>query len=80
MSAHGWLVVLRLLGEQAHQQPGAVGAPRGPLRERHAIAAVDAWEHAYFFDYQTAKAKYVESILSGLDWNVVGARLSAAGY
>ncbi len=31
-------------------------------------------------DYQTAKAKYVESILSGLDWNVVGARLSAAGY
>jgi Fe-Mn family superoxide dismutase len=82
MSGHGWtLLVLRLrlenkLTNNLVQSEHHVGL----FANVHVMAAFDAWEHAYFFDYQTAKAKYVESILSGLDWNVVGARLSAAGY
>ena len=43
------------------------------------VAAFDAWEHAYFYDYQTTKAKYVEAILSGANWSVVSARFNALG-
>jgi Fe-Mn family superoxide dismutase len=81
MSGHGWTLLVHdpfenkltnVLVQSEHHV--------GLFANARVIAAFDAWEHAYFFDYQTAKAKYVESILSGLDWNVVGARLSAAGY
>ena len=40
------------------------------------MAAIDAWEHAYFADYQTKKADYVTNTLSGLNWDVINARLS----
>jgi Fe-Mn family superoxide dismutase len=46
----------------------------------HAMIAVDAWEHAYFFDYQTGKAKYVEAVLSGLNWDVLNKRLGMVGH
>jgi len=42
------------------------------------MGAFDAWEHAYVADYQTSKAKYVEAVLSGLNWNVLEARLKEA--
>jgi Fe-Mn family superoxide dismutase len=44
------------------------------------MVAVDAWEHAYFADYQTAKAKYVDAVLSGLDWNVLNKRFAQVGH
>jgi Fe-Mn family superoxide dismutase len=81
MSAHGWTLLVhdpfenKLTNVLVHSEHHA-----GLFANTRVIAAFDAWEHAYFFDYQTAKAKYVEAILSGLDWNVVGARLTAAGY
>lgn len=38
------------------------------------MIAVDAWEHAYFADYQTKKADYVGAVLSGLNWGTINAR------
>ena len=35
--------------------------------------------HTYFFDYQTGKAKYVESILTGLNWDVLSNRFKQVG-
>lgn len=81
MSAHGWTLLVHdpfegkltnVLVQSEHHV--------GLFANARVIAAFDAWEHAYFFDYQTSKAKYVEAILSGADWNVIGARLTAAGY
>lgn len=81
LSAHGWTLLVhdpfenKLANVLVHSEHHA-----GLLANTRVIAAFDAWEHAYFFDYQAAKAKYVDALLSGLDWGVVGARLTAAGY
>src|SRR4051812_24451751 len=64
MSAHGWLVVQYdytdgKLANNLVQSEHHVGL----FANVHAIVAVDAWEHAYFFDYQTKKADYVNNML-----------------
>ena len=46
----------------------------------HVLIAVDAWEHAYFADYQTKKADYVANALSGLNWDVLNKRLAMVGH
>lgn len=38
----------------------------------HVMAAFDSWEHAFMIDYGIARPKYVESLLSGLNWNAMG--------
>ncbi|MCL2566130.1 MAG: Fe-Mn family superoxide dismutase, partial [Defluviitaleaceae bacterium] len=32
-------------------------------------------EHAYFLDYQTDKAKYIDAIISNINWDIVGKRV-----
>ena len=80
MSAHGWLVVQYdysdgKLANNLVQSEHHVGL----LANVHAIVAVDAWEHAYFFDYQTKKADYVANMLSGLNWDVLNKRFAQVG-
>ncbi len=80
MSAHGWTLLTfdyesqKLLTNLVHSEHHA-----GLFANVHIMAAFDAWEHAYFFDYQTGKAKYVEAVLSGLNWNSIEARFKQAG-
>lgn len=79
-SAHGWTtlvwdpaqskLITNLVNGEHHV---------GLFANVRVVCAIDAWEHAYFFDYQTAKAKYVEAVLSGLDWSVIEARLKNIG-
>jgi Fe-Mn family superoxide dismutase len=74
-SAHGWVLV-------AHD--GNFGGVRSHLvqTEHHVgllpnqtiLLAIDCWEHAYFADYQTKKAKYVEGLLGHIHWPAVAAR------
>lgn len=40
------------------------------------ILALDVYEHAYFLDFQTARAKYIDAWLSVIDWDAVNARLA----
>ena len=40
------------------------------------ILALDVYEHAYFLDFQTARAKYIDAWLSVIDWSAVDARLA----
>lgn len=42
------------------------------------ILALDVYEHAYFLDFQTARAKYIDAWLQCIDWNAVNARLAKA--
>ena len=75
MSAHGWLVVVYDYADsKLHNNLVRTEHDVGLFANVHAMMAVDAWEHAYFFDYQTGKAKYVENVLSGLNWDVLNAR------
>ena len=75
MSAHGWLQVVydyeerKLFNHLIRSEHDT-----GLFANVHALIAVDAWEHAYFADYQTKKADYVANVLGGLNWTVIGQR------
>ena len=80
MSAHGWLVTVfdysegKLFNNLIRTEHDV-----GLFANVHVVCAVDAWEHAYFADYQTKKADYVANALSGLNWDVLNARFAQVG-
>jgi superoxide dismutase, Fe-Mn family len=40
------------------------------------ILALDVYEHAYYLDFQTARAKYIDAWLQVIDWDAVNRRLA----
>jgi superoxide dismutase, Fe-Mn family len=42
-----------------------------PIWNATPLVALDVYEHAYFLDYQTDRAAYIEAFFANLDWNVV---------
>jgi Fe-Mn family superoxide dismutase len=40
------------------------------------ILALDVYEHAYFLDFHTARAKYIDAWMSVIDWDAVNGRLA----
>ena len=78
LSGHGWLVVVfdytekRLFNNLVRTEHDV-----GLFANTHIMMAIDAWEHAYFVDYQTNKEEYVANMLAGLDWKVIRQRLRA---
>lgn len=80
MSAHGWLItVYDYTDNKLHNNLVRTEHDVGLFANVHAMIAVDAWEHAYFADYQTKKADYVANALSGLNWTVLNSRFKHVG-
>jgi Fe-Mn family superoxide dismutase len=78
-SAHGWVLVTHdgNFGGLRHdlvQSEHHVGL----LPNQMVLLAIDCWEHAYFADYQTKKAKYLEGLLEHIHWPVVATRWARA--
>jgi Fe-Mn family superoxide dismutase len=42
-----------------------------PIWNATPLIALDVYEHAYFLDYQTDRASYIDAFLDNLDWDVV---------
>jgi superoxide dismutase, Fe-Mn family len=42
-----------------------------PIWNATPLVALDVYEHAYFLDYRTDRASYIEAFLGNLDWDVV---------
>jgi Fe-Mn family superoxide dismutase len=42
-----------------------------PVWNATPLVALDVYEHAYFLDYQTDRAAYIDAFLRNLDWTVV---------
>ncbi len=42
-----------------------------PIWNATPLVALDVYEHAYFIDYQTDRASYIEAFFANLDWEVV---------
>lgn len=80
LSAHGWTVLVydyqekKLFNNLIRTEHDV-----GLFANTHIMVAIDAWEHAYFADYQTKKADYVANVLSGLNWDVLNARFQQIG-
>jgi len=42
-----------------------------PVWNATPLVALDVYEHAYFLDYQTDRASYIDAFFANLDWTVV---------
>jgi Fe-Mn family superoxide dismutase len=62
----------RLFIEQIYDHQGNVGQGGVPL------LVIDAWEHAYYLQYENRRADYVEAIWNILDWSDVADRFTRA--
>ena len=62
----------RLFVEQIYDHQGNVGQGGTPL------LVIDAWEHAYYLQYENQRADYVEAIWNVIDWPDVAARFHRA--
>jgi Fe-Mn family superoxide dismutase len=49
-----------------------------PVWNATPLVALDVYEHAYFLDYRTDRASYIDAFLDNLDWSVVNGWVS--GY
>jgi superoxide dismutase, Fe-Mn family len=47
-----------------------------PIWNATPLVALDVYEHAYFLDYQTDRASYIEAFFNNLDWDVVNSWVS----
>lgn len=50
-----------------------------PVWNATPLVALDVYEHAYFLDYQTDRASYVDAFFENLDWDVVNGWIAAYG-
>lgn len=46
-----------------------------PAWNQTLLLSMDVYEHAYFLDFQTARAKYIDAFFQVIDWDAVNARL-----
>ena len=44
-----------------------------PIWNATPLVALDVYEHAYFIDYQTDRASYIDAFFNNLDWDAVNA-------
>jgi superoxide dismutase, Fe-Mn family len=47
-----------------------------PIWNATPLVALDVYEHAYFLDYQTDRASYIDAFFNNLDWDVVNGWVS----
>jgi Fe-Mn family superoxide dismutase len=50
-----------------------------PVWNATPLVALDVYEHAYFLDFQTDRASYIEAFFNNLDWSVVNGWVAAYG-
>jgi len=50
-----------------------------PIWNATPLVALDVYEHAYFLDYQTDRASYIEAFFRNLDWSVVNGWIASYG-
>ena len=50
-----------------------------PVWNAAPLVALDVYEHAYFLDYQTDRASYIDAFFDNLDWDVVNGLVDQYG-
>lgn len=50
-----------------------------PVWDASVLLALDTYEHAYWADYGTARASYIDAFFKNLDWQVVEEKFKAVG-
>lgn len=74
----GWAIAAweplagRIVVQQVYDHQSNIGQGTVPL------FAIDAWEHAFYLQYENRKAEFFEAVWNIVNWNDVAARLAAA--
>lgn len=75
-SGHGWCLTTYDFNFMKVRNNFVQGEHHVGLFPNQAVLiAIDAWEHAYFLDYGTAKADYLAGVLNHLNWKAIEKRL-----
>ena len=78
ISGRGWAYLGYDHEEQSVHVYIGDGQDTFPAWNNTLVLALDVYEHAYFIDFQTARAKYIDAYMHSIDWNAVNARLHKA--
>lgn len=62
----------RVIVQQVHDHQGQHGQGTIPL------LAIDAWEHAFYLQYENRKTEFFDAIWNVVNWDDIGQRLTAA--
>ena len=70
----GWALLVSSAGKLSIEKTGNALDPMA--RQTNCLLTVDVWEHAYYLDYQNARAKYLEAVLGKLNWDFAAENLA----
>ena len=77
MAARGWAWTAYDWDERRLFNFGGDAESPAPAWNATPLVALDVDEHAYYLDYRTDRAAYIDAFFSNLDWGVVNGWLSA---
>jgi Fe-Mn family superoxide dismutase len=69
----GWAWLVSSNGRLSVAKTGNALDPMS--RHTNCLLTIDVWEHAYYLDYQNARAKYLEAVTHKLNWEFAGENL-----
>jgi len=76
ISSRGWAFVGYDEDEQRIHNYAGDAQDTFPAWNNRLVLALDVYEHAYFLDHQTARAKYIDAWFENLDWDAANALLA----
>lgn len=74
----GWTWLVSASGKLSVAKTGNALDPMS--RHTNCLLTIDVWEHAYYLDYQNARAKYLEAVAAKLNWDFAGENLEKEGH
>jgi Fe-Mn family superoxide dismutase len=74
IGARGWAYLAYDLTEQRVFNYIGDAQNTFPVWDHLLLLALDVYEHAYYLDFQTARAKYIDAYLQVIDWDAVNTR------
>jgi Fe-Mn family superoxide dismutase len=78
LSSRGWVYLGYDHGEERVFNYAGDAQDTFPAWNNTLVLAMDVYEHAYFLDFQIARAKYIDTWFQNVDWDAVNARLAKA--
>lgn len=69
----GWAWLVSNSGRLSISKTGNALDPMS--KHTNCLLTIDVWEHAYYLDYQNARAKYLEALVEKLNWDFAAENL-----
>ncbi len=77
MTARGWVVLAYNFDTKKLENYICDVHNQGGVWNTTTLVVMDVYEHAYFIDYATKRADYIEKYMANIDWEEVNKRVSS---